>query len=85
MEGYGTAFMDGFTIAPDGSSIQAFTGTITVVSAESMIGHKVNARDSNWAVLISGEKSKMYILGCKLARVLLHDRDLRHAQAYLLP
>lgn len=82
---YGTILLNDWAEMPDGRQYKAVRGFLEVKTAEAVLGHEVNSRDSNWLVQVSdaGPEEPMVsrvrriaIPGCQVRLVMEHDRDL---------
>lgn len=59
--------------APNGCQFKAIGGTASVISAESILGFKIGAKDSNWGLTVKGEKTTAVVLGCQFMGFLESD------------
>ena len=52
-----------------GAKIAGVTGKCSIRPAEEVMGFKPNVRDSNWMILVQGNKVTMGVPGCEVLNV----------------
>jgi hypothetical protein len=78
-------FHEWMPIPWDSRVIRGLKGKLSIVSAADLLGHDVNSRDSNWAVIIEGPSTRFVALGCQVRAVVLTDVEIRNNEYADMP
>ncbi|MFI5342843.1 MAG: hypothetical protein ACHQUC_01345 [Chlamydiales bacterium] len=59
-----------------GNNANCYIGKISIIQDTEAVGFTVQKSEANWAALIQGEKSNLWILGCQI-RAILADESIK--------
>lgn len=71
---FGTVHLKEWIDLPENKhSVKMLQGNITVYQNKDLCGFDASNKEANWCLKIAGEKEEMYIFGCQIRGVTLHE------------
>jgi hypothetical protein len=70
---YGSIVLKDWVRWHDGRSYIGFTGRVSIVQDEELVGFRAKGNESNWVARISGDTESVNILGCQIRAGVVHS------------
>jgi hypothetical protein len=82
---YGTVILKDWTEGPDGDQYKGFTGLVSILKDEEIVGFKSEGNNNaNWVARVEGPTTSVTILGCQIRGAWTHEPGTSRIRNWLV-